>query len=128
MGEAVSNRARQHSPGAHGGRARAEERVDCGGGDLCADGAATLDDRRSPGVTIPLAIVGYGKMGRMVEQLASEFGFAVCARLNGEEMARVAAATLNEAAVAIEFTNAAAAPENLRRLAGLGVNTVCGTT
>ncbi len=79
-------------------------------------------------MSIPLAIIGYGKMGRMVEQLASEVGFAVCARLNGADMARVAVASLNGAAVAVEFTKAAAAPDNLRRLAGLGVNTVCGTT
>ncbi|HMD43014.1 MAG TPA: dihydrodipicolinate reductase C-terminal domain-containing protein [Candidatus Acidoferrum sp.] len=79
-------------------------------------------------MSIPLAIVGYGKMGRMVEKLAPEFGFAVCARLTKAEMANVSIASLGGAAVAIEFTNGAAAPQNLRRLAKLRVNTVCGTT
>jgi 4-hydroxy-tetrahydrodipicolinate reductase len=29
-----------------------------------------------------LAIVGYGKMGRLIEQLASEYGFAVALKLD----------------------------------------------
>jgi 4-hydroxy-tetrahydrodipicolinate reductase len=79
-------------------------------------------------MSIPLAIVGYGKMGRMVEKLAPEYGFAVCARLSKREMVDVSATALSGAVVAIEFTDSAAAVENLRRLAGLRVNTVCGTT
>src|ERR1700683_1021736 len=31
-----------------------------------------------------LAIIGYGKMGRLIEQLAPEYGFAVTQRLNSE--------------------------------------------
>ena len=76
----------------------------------------------------PLAVVGCGKMGRLVEQLAPEFGFEVCARFARPNVASLSRESLKGAAVAIEFTTPAAAPENLRRLAGLGVNTVCGTT
>lgn len=79
-------------------------------------------------MSIPLAIVGYGKMGRMVEQFAPEYGFQVAARLDITEMANISAELLRGATAAIEFSNPAAAPDNLRRLAGLGVNTVCGTT
>jgi 4-hydroxy-tetrahydrodipicolinate reductase len=79
-------------------------------------------------MSIRLAIVGYGKMGRMVEKLAPEYGFEVCARLSKDRMATVDSAVLNGAAVAIEFTNAAAAVGNLEKLAGLRVRTVCGTT
>ncbi len=79
-------------------------------------------------MSVPLAIVGYGKMGHMVEQLAREYGFEVCARLKGAEMTGVTAASLNGASVAIEFSHPASAAGNLRKLAGLGVNTVCGTT
>jgi 4-hydroxy-tetrahydrodipicolinate reductase len=67
-------------------------------------------------------------MGRLVEQLAPEFGFAVHARFSRASIASLSAETLKGAALAIEFTTPAAAPENLRRLASLGVNTVCGTT
>ena len=71
-----------------------------------------------------LAIVGYGKMGRMVEQFAPEYGFTISARI--DEHDDVAAA--READVAIEFTTPSATPSNIEKLAGLGVNVVVGTT
>jgi 4-hydroxy-tetrahydrodipicolinate reductase len=67
-------------------------------------------------------------MGRLVDQLAPEYGFDVRARFDVENIAALSRESLNGAAIAIEFTAPAAAPENLRRLAALGVNTVCGTT
>jgi len=79
-------------------------------------------------MSTPLAVVGCGKMGRLVEQLAPEFGFEVCARFSRSNIASLSTETLENAAIAVEFTAPGAAPENLRRLAALGVNTVCGTT
>jgi 4-hydroxy-tetrahydrodipicolinate reductase len=76
----------------------------------------------------PLAIVGCGKMGRLVEHLAPDYGFHVAARFSRSNIAALSRETLNGATVAIEFTTPAAAPDNLRRLAALGVNTVCGAT
>lgn len=76
----------------------------------------------------PLAIVGYGKMGRMVEQLAPEYGFVVLARLRSGDSRKLSEKSLGGAKTAIEFTSGTAAAENLRRLAALRVNTVCGTT
>ncbi len=78
-----------------------------------------------------IAIVGYGKMGRLVERLAPEYGFEVCAKFasgnneNGEGLSRQSLRGTN---VAIEFSTPVAAPDNLRRLAALGMNTVTGTT
>ena len=79
-------------------------------------------------MSTPLAIVGTGKMGSLVEQLAPEHGFEVRARFDVENIAALSRESLNGAAIAIEFTAPAAAPENLRRLAAFGVRTVCGTT
>src|SRR5271157_4481193 len=79
-------------------------------------------------MSTPLAIVGTGKMGSLVEQLAPEHGFEVRARFDVANIAALSRESLNGAAIAIEFTAPGAAPENLRRLAALGVNTVCGTT
>jgi len=79
-------------------------------------------------MSTPLAIVGAGKMGRLVEQLAPEHGFEVRARFDIDNIAALSRETLNGAATAVEFSVPAAAPENLRRLAALGVSTVCGTT
>ncbi|MGB7846992.1 MAG: dihydrodipicolinate reductase C-terminal domain-containing protein [Candidatus Acidiferrum sp.] len=79
-------------------------------------------------MNIPLSIVGCGKMGRLVEQLAPEYGFDVRARFSRSNNSALSRESLNGATLAIEFTSPAAAPENLRRLAALGVNAVCGTT
>jgi 4-hydroxy-tetrahydrodipicolinate reductase len=76
----------------------------------------------------PLAIVGCGKMGRLVEQLAPEYGFEVRARFSRSNIASLSRQSLEGAVVAIEFTCPAVAPQNLRRLAALDINTVCGTT
>jgi 4-hydroxy-tetrahydrodipicolinate reductase len=78
-----------------------------------------------------LAIVGYGKMGRLIEQLAPEYGFEVRAKFTREHGLHNAAITrksLQCVEAAVEFTTPDAAPDNLRRLASLGINTVCGTT
>jgi len=78
-----------------------------------------------------LAIIGYGKMGRMIETLAPAAGFTICAIVNlksNSDGAALARESLNGAQVAIEFTQPSAAPANIERLAAAGVNIVCGTT
>jgi len=69
-----------------------------------------------------LGIVGYGKMGKLVEQLAPEYGFEVTARITSP------GGNLHDFDVAIEFSTPQAAPENLKRLAAAKTPTVCGTT
>lgn len=78
-----------------------------------------------------LALVGYGKMGRLIEQLAPEHDFEVKARLSSENNLNGKAINAEAFAgidVAIEFTNAEAAPQNLKRLAESRVQSVSGTT
>jgi 4-hydroxy-tetrahydrodipicolinate reductase len=82
-------------------------------------------------VNLGLAIVGCGKMGKLIERLAPEHGFEVRAKFEGGSNARAQALsheTLRGVDVAVEFTTPHAAPENIRRLAALGINTVVGTT
>jgi 4-hydroxy-tetrahydrodipicolinate reductase len=70
-----------------------------------------------------LAIVGYGKMGRMIDQFAPEYGFAVSARLDiGRDE------PLDNSDVAIEFSTPSAVLENIRRLAAHKIPAVVGTT
>ena len=71
-----------------------------------------------------LAIVGYGKMGKLIEQLAPEYGFTMhaCVDVN-DDIARAAGAD-----VAIEFTTPEAAVANIEKLAALKVPIVVGTT
>jgi 4-hydroxy-tetrahydrodipicolinate reductase len=78
-----------------------------------------------------LAIVGHGKMGRLIDQLAPEYGFDVKLRLDIENNAQYEGFT-NEnfrgISVAVEFSTPRAAIENIERLSRIGVNTVIGTT
>jgi len=78
-----------------------------------------------------LAIIGYGKMGRLIEQLAPEYGFGVKLRLdvdNNVNFEGLTAGNFRGVDVAAEFSTPATAPENIERLARLGVNVVVGTT
>ena len=78
-----------------------------------------------------VVIVGYGEMGRLVDQLAPGFGFEVRARINSTKNPRGAGLSresLAGAEVAIDFSTPQSAPENILRLATLGVNVVSGTT
>ena len=82
-------------------------------------------------MSLGIAIVGYGKMGRIVARLAPEHGCEVVRTLGSEENANAQALTpesLKGADVAIEFTTPNAARQNLRRLIELGIPTVVGTT
>ena len=77
------------------------------------------------------AIVGYGKMGRMIEQAATARGHQIIARFdidNNVRGAGLTAETLAGADVAIEFSTPESAPDNIRRLIELRVPTVVGTT
>ena len=78
-----------------------------------------------------LAIVGYGKMGRLVEQLAPDYGFTVALKLdefNNANFEGVTPENFRGIDVAIDFSIPSAAVENIERIAALGVNIVQGTT
>ena len=73
-----------------------------------------------------LALIGYGRMGKLVEQLAPGHGFEVVLRLDSSD--HEIDERLREADVAIDFSTAGAVPETAERLAPLGVPLVVGTT
>jgi 4-hydroxy-tetrahydrodipicolinate reductase len=79
-------------------------------------------------VTTPLVIIGYGKMGRLVDQLAPDYGFDVRACFSRSNVDTLSPQTLCGATVAIEFSTPDGVPWNIRKLASLGLQTVCGTT
>ena len=80
--------------------------------------------------TTRLAIVGDGRMGRAVRELASDAGFGVVAFLGDREVAASGptALQLGGAQVAIEFTVPGAAAANVVACARAGVPVICGTT
>lgn len=78
-----------------------------------------------------LALVGYGKMGKMIDQLAAEFGFEVALRLdefNNAQGAGITAGNFRGIDLAVEFSTPATVVGNIERLAALGISTVVGTT
>jgi 4-hydroxy-tetrahydrodipicolinate reductase len=76
-----------------------------------------------------LALVGYGKMGRLIEQLAPEFDFDVVERLDEyNNIDGQGIAALHGVDVAIEFSTPETAPANLQKLAEAKIQAVTGTT
>ena len=78
-----------------------------------------------------LAIIGYGKMGQLIEQLAPGYGFTVALKLdefNNTSYEGVTAENFRGIDVAVDFSIPAAVVENVERIAALGVNIVVGTT
>jgi 4-hydroxy-tetrahydrodipicolinate reductase len=78
-----------------------------------------------------IAIVGYGKMGRMIERLAVERGIAVGPKLdefNNANCDGIDAESFRGVDVAIDFSTPATVVGNIERIAALGINLVIGTT
>lgn len=71
-----------------------------------------------------LAIIGYGKMGRLIEQLAPEYDFTIHSRLDVQDDLKQA----KGADVAVEFTVPHTVAANVEALAPLHVPLVVGTT
>jgi len=82
-------------------------------------------------VSLGVAIVGYGKMGRLIEECAPEYGFEVRATFNSQNNAGGRGLTreaLRGVDVALEFSTPTAAAGNIAGLAAAGVNAIVGTT
>jgi 4-hydroxy-tetrahydrodipicolinate reductase len=78
-----------------------------------------------------IAIVGYGKMGRMIDRLATDRGIAVTTKLdefNNANFEGINAANFASVDVAIDFSVPSTVVGNIERVAAYGVNLVVGTT
>ena len=78
-----------------------------------------------------LLVIGYGRMGKLVDQLSASYGFEVAGRLdidNNRGGAGITADRVRDVDVAIDFSAADAVVDTLPRLAAHGVNLVVGTT
>ncbi len=70
-----------------------------------------------------VALIGYGKMGHMIEEIALSRGHEIVARIDmGDDF------DLKDAEVAIEFTTPGTAKDNILRAWAQGVPVVSGTT
>ena len=76
-----------------------------------------------------LLLVGYGKMGRIVERLSPDYGFEVVGRLDDtNNIGGVGISSAPDADVAVDFSVPSAVAENLPKLAARSMNVVIGTT
>ena len=73
-----------------------------------------------------LLVVGYGRMGRLVEALAGEHAMEVAGRVDIDNADQPE--SWPDADIAIDFSTASAVVENARRLAARGTDLVIGTT
>ena len=76
---------------------------------------------------LKLALIGYGKMGQLIEQLAIEKGHNVVAKVHSKSTDADWESVKN-ADVAIEFTQPEAAVNNIKKCFSLHIPVVVGTT
>ena len=71
-----------------------------------------------------IALVGYGKMGKIIDEISQNRGHEIVARLRETPTAE----NLNNADVAIEFSNPEVAFENIKTCLENKIPVICGTT
>ncbi|NAW51048.1 4-hydroxy-tetrahydrodipicolinate reductase [Elizabethkingia argentiflava] len=71
-----------------------------------------------------IALVGYGKMGKIIDQIAQSRGHEIVARLAETPTVE----NLNNPDVVIEFSNPDAAYQNIKNCLELKIPVICGTT
>lgn len=78
-----------------------------------------------------IALLGYGKMGRLLEQLAPSYGMEVVQRLdidNNRDGVAITHENFKDIEVAVDFSTPDSAAQNIPRVVALGVHMVVGTT
>ena len=75
-----------------------------------------------------IALLGYGKMGRIVEKTAIDRGHEIVLKIDYDNLHELTAANLQKADAAIEFSTPATVPGNIRHCFDAGVPVVVGTT
>jgi 4-hydroxy-tetrahydrodipicolinate reductase len=75
-----------------------------------------------------IALIGYGKMGKIIEQTALSRGHEVVLKIDLHNQDAFTTENLKHAAVAIEFTGPHSAFENLEKLMDAGIPAVTGST
>ena len=75
-----------------------------------------------------IALIGYGKMGHMIEDIAKERGHEIVSIIDVNNVEDFDSDAFRSAEVAIEFTNPTAAYGNLQKAWEQGVKVVSGST
>lgn len=75
-----------------------------------------------------LALIGYGKMGKIIEEIAVQRGHGVILKIDINNLEEFTMENLSKADAAIEFTGPHSAYENIKKILSSGVPLVCGST
>lgn len=75
-----------------------------------------------------IALIGYGKMGHMIEEMAVERGHQIVLKIHIDNTEEFNKQNMANADVAIEFTAPESAYQNVRRCIDFGVPVVSGST
>ena len=75
-----------------------------------------------------IALIGYGKMGHAIEEIALQKGHEIVLRITDENLEEFNKENIQRADVAIEFTNPHSAVANILFCLKANVAVVCGTT
>ncbi len=75
-----------------------------------------------------VALIGYGKMGKAIEEILLQKNHNVVLRIGSQNGDDMITANLQKADVAIEFTTPHSAVQNIKKCLDAGVPVVCGST
>jgi 4-hydroxy-tetrahydrodipicolinate reductase len=75
-----------------------------------------------------IALIGYGKMGKAIEQIAIAKGHEIVLKINAENLTEFTAENIKKADVAIEFSTPETAFDNVKKCLENNVPVACGTT
>jgi 4-hydroxy-tetrahydrodipicolinate reductase len=75
-----------------------------------------------------IALIGYGKMGHIIEEIATSRGHQIVSIIDIDNKADMDSDAFRSADVAIEFTRPESAIENIFKCFEVGVPVVVGTT
>jgi 4-hydroxy-tetrahydrodipicolinate reductase len=75
-----------------------------------------------------IALIGYGKMGKAIEEIALHRGHEIVIKIDQPNLHEFTRENLAKAEAAIEFTSPHSAKENVQKLLEFGVPVVCGST
>lgn len=80
------------------------------------------------GQSLKIALIGYGKMGKAIEEIAIERGHRILLRISSQNQDDFSKENISECDVAIEFTNPQSAVVNIKKCLEYKIPVVSGST
>lgn len=77
---------------------------------------------------LSIALIGYGKMGKAIEEIALQRGHSIVLKISNHNPEDFTIENLQKADVAIEFSSPEVAKSNILKCSSAGIPVVCGTT